>query len=391
MSAKARNHLVQNLLDWIKLHPNLFTFCAIVCLLVPGVAIADNRSNWWVSLVVAGAICIFALLAAVGRVILKAAFAFAVLLFSIAYSFTLGSFVNVALFSSMWVLQLLLVFTACLAYSYLRFSARGRWLYLAFTLILHNILAYAFVVSLPPTVGLLIASAASIAAFVLMYSFNGRTRVSSLMPAGAFSDGLYEALVAGAKETGHELRVIPGRKGLGDHFLLYGDTALILYPIAMDSPFGLTGRRRFQLAYHDKPINQWLLSLLFTLSPSWKARRADVGLVLIDVNTKNGERPKLMGVTVPDRKASAAVGIVPGKRAKLGTPKSGEKLIRSAFKLMGGTTANLKPKQRDALGLVGVAPDDLEGDELGKVDSSPVEEHKAENDELTTDSSAKAD
>lgn len=391
MSAKARNHLVQNLLDWIKLHPNLFTFCAVVCLLIPGVAIADSRSNWWVSLVVAGAICIFALLAAVGRVILKAAFAFAVLLFSIAYGFTLGSFVNVALFASMWVLQLLLVFTACLAYSYLKFSARGRWLYLAFTLILHNILAYALVASLPPTVGLIIASAASIAAFVLMYSFNGRTRVSSLMPASAFSDSLYDALVSGAKETGHEIRVVPGRKGLGDHFLLYGDTALILYPVSMDSPFGLMGRRRFQLAYHDKPINQWLLSLLFVLSPSWKARRADVGLVLIDVNTKNGDKPKLMGVTVPDRKASAAVGIVPGRRAKLGASKSGEKLIRSAFTLMSGTTSALKPKQRDALALVGVGPDDLEGDELGKVNSSLDDETKPEADELSIDSSTKAD
>ena len=116
-----------------------------------------------------------------------------------------------------------------------------------------------------------------------------------------------------------------------------------------------------------------------------------MGLVLIDVNTKNGDKPKLMGVTVPDRKASAAVGIVPGRRAKLGASKSGEKLIRSAFTLMSGTTSALKPKQRDALALVGVGPDDLEGDELGKVDSSLDDETKPEADELSIDSSTKAD
>lgn len=349
------------ILEAIKRHGTWFTISMVVLVLVFGITVVNDPSKWWVGLAVAAGISLFIFTAANGRVVLKAIGSLFVLALSIAGATSMGSLVaTVPLFGLTWPVYQLSTYLLALAVSYVVYSGRGRWTYLGLMAVAQFLItALLLVINTDPHIAALLAAFVSVVGFFLAYFFNGRTRVSKHMPVSAFSTEFAEAVIRGAEKLDLNLRFIPGRRNIDSHILVYGDEALILYPVELDQAFGAIGRRAQKLGYKSRDINPWLLRLSFFSSPSWKSRGASPSLVLVDVNRKNGGEGRIIGVSLPDSKRKAVVGIQPAPPSRKDRDSYGEKLIRNAQELMGEHSDELTPRQKEALAKVGLGKEDL--------------------------------
>lgn len=349
------------LLEAIKEHGTWFTISAVALVVILGVTLVNDPSKWWVSLAIAVGLSVFLFTAANGRVVLKAIGSIFVLGMTIAGAASMGTMVaTVPLFGLTWPIYQLSSYLLALALSYVVYSGRGRWTYLGLMAIgQFGITAFLLIVNADPHLSAIIGALLALGGFAAAYFFNSKTRVSKLMPKTGFSREFLEALIHGAEKLGVELRIIPARRGLDSHVLVYGDRAVILYPIAMSQAFSVVGRKASRLGYMAKDINPWLLRLSFFSSPSWKARGASPSLVLVDVNRKNGGEGKVIGVSLPDSKRKAVVGIQPAPPSRKDRDSYGERLITSSMRLMEDYTLELTAKQKAALSKVGLGKADL--------------------------------
>ena len=349
------------LLEAIKEHGTWFTISVVGLVVIFGITLVNDPSKWWVGLAVAAGLSLFLFTAANGRVVLKAIGSLFVLGLSIAGAGAMGSLVTtVPLFGLTWPVYQLSVYLLALALSYVAYSGRGRWTYLGLMAIgQFGITALLVVINTDPHISTILGAFVAFGGFAAAYFLNGRTRVSKLMPASGFSRDFLEALIRGAEKLNLELRIVPARRGIDSHVLVYGDRAVILYPIALDQAFGAIGRRMSRLGYRGKDINPWLLRLSFFTSPSWKSRGASPSLVLVDVNKKNGGEGKVIGISLPDSKRKAVVGVQPAPPSRKDRDSYGEKLITNSLRLMDDYSLELTPKQKLALSKVGLAKGDL--------------------------------
>lgn len=349
------------LLEAIKEHGTWFTISAVGLVVIFGITLVNDPSKWWVGLSVAVGLSVFLFTAANGRVVLKAIGSIFVLMLSIAGAASMGSMVaTVPLFGLTWPVYQLATYLLALALSYMVYSGRGRWTYLGFTAIgQFGLTSILVIVNTDPHISAVVGALIAFGGFAAAYFFNGKTRVSKLMPQSGFSKGFVESLVRGAEKLDLELRIVPARRGIDSHVLIYGERALILYPVALEQAFGLLGRKGTRLGYKSKDLNPWLLRLSFFTSPSWKARGASPSLVLVDVNRKNGSDGKIIGVSLPDSKRKAVVGVQPAPPSRQDRDSYGEKLIRSSLALMDDYSLELTPKQKIALSKVGLGKEDL--------------------------------
>jgi len=349
------------ILEAIKRHGTWFTISMVVLVLVFGITVVNDPSKWWIGLAVAAGISLFIFTAANGRVVLKAIGSLFVLAMSVAGATSMGAFVaTVPLFGLTWPVYQLSTYLLALAVSYVVYSGRGRWTYLGLMAIAQFLLtALLLVINADPPIAAILSAFVAISGFFLAYFFNGRTRVSKHMPASGFSTEFAEALIRGAEKLDLNLRFVPGRRNIDSHILIYGDDALILYPVELDQAFGAIGRRAQKLGYKGQDINPWLLRLSFFSSPSWKSRGASPALVLVDVNRKNGGEGKIIGISLPDSKRKAVVGIQPAPPSRKDRDSYGERLIRNAQELMADYSTELTPRQKAAIAKVGLGKEDL--------------------------------
>lgn len=349
------------ILEAIKRHGTWFTISMVVLVLVFGITVVNDPSKWWVGLAVAAGISLFIFTAANGRVVLKAIGSLFVLALSVAGATSMGAFVaTVPLFGLTWPVYQLSTYLLALAVSYVVYSGRGRWTYLGLMAIAQFLLtALLLVINTDPPIAAILSAFVAISGFFLAYFFNGRTRVSKHMPESGFSTEFAEAVIRGAEKLDLNLRFVPGRRNIDSHILVYGDEALILYPVELDQAFGAIGRRAQKLGYKGRDINPWLLRLSFFSSPSWKSRGASPALVLVDVNRKNGGEGRIIGISLPDSKRKAVVGIQPAPPSRKDRDSYGERLIRNAQDLMAEYSTELTPRQKAALAKVGLGKGDL--------------------------------
>jgi len=349
------------ILEAIKEHGTWFTLSMVALVLIFGFTVVNDPSKWWIGLAVAAGISLFIFTAANGRVVLKAIGSLVVLALTIAGATSVGSLVStVPLFGLTWPIYQLSTYLLALALSYVLYSGRGRWTYLGLMAIAQfGITALLLVINTDPHISVILGAFVGLLGFAGAYLLNGRTRVSKLMPQSGFSKDFLEAVIRGAEKLELNLRVIPGRRGIDSHILIYGERALILYPMALDQGFGAIGRRAQKLGYRGKDINPWLLRLSFLTSPSWKAKGASPSLVLVDVNRKNGGEGKIVGVSLPDSKRKAVVGVQPAPPSRKDRDSYGERLISNAEKLMDDYSLELTEKQKLALSKVGLGKEDL--------------------------------
>lgn len=371
------------LLEAIKEHGTWFTISAVSLVVIFGITLVNDPSKWWIGLAVAAGISIFLFTAANGRVVLKAIGSLFVLGLSIAGAGAVGALVTtVPLFGLTWPVYQLAVYLLALALSYVVYSGRGRWTYLGLMAIGQFALtALLVVINTDPHISAILGGLVAFGGFAAAYFLNGRTRVSKLMPQSGFSRDFLEALIRGAEKLELELRIIPARRGIDSHVLIYDERAVILYPVALDQGFGAIGRRMSRLGYHGKDINPWLLRLSFFTSPSWKSRGASPSLVLVDVNKKNGGEGKVIGISLPDSKRKAVVGIQPAPPSRKDRDSYGEKLISNSLRLMDDYSLELSPKQKIALSKVGLGKGDLAEFAIEESDALESEELSTETEE----------
>lgn len=349
------------ILEAIKEHGTWFTISAIGLVLIFGITLVNDPSKWWIGLTVALGLSVFLFTAANGRVVLKAIGSIFVLLLTVSGATAMGSLVTtVPLFALSWPTMQLSIYLLALAISYMIYSGRGRWTYLGLTAISQfSLTALMIVINTEPHLSMIVGAFIALVGFMLAYLLNGRTRVSKDMPQSSFSKELLESLITGADKLGLELRVVPPKGSIDSHVLIYGTKAMILYPVELDQAFGSIGKRMNKLSYKGKDINPWLLKLSFFTSPSWKARGATPSLVLVDTKRRNGGEGKVIGVSLPDSKRKAVVGVQPLPPIRADRGSFGEKLITSAQMLISDYSVTLTPKQKLALSKVGLSKNDI--------------------------------
>ncbi len=349
------------ILEAIKRHGTWFTVSVVGIILALGFTLVSDPSKWWVALAISGGLSIFIFTAANGRVVLKAIGSIFVLLLSVAGAASMGSMVvTVPIFGLTWPVAQIAVYLFALALSYVVYSGRGRWTYLGLMAISQFALTSLLVIlNADPHLSMLVGGLMGLVGFALAYLLNGRTRVSRLMPESGFSREFVEAVARGAEKLDVSFRVVPARRGIDSHLLVYGERAIILYPVALEQAFGAIGRRASKLGYKGKDINPWLLRLSFFTSPSWKSKGASPSLVLVDTERKNGGEGKIIGVALPDSKRRAVVGIQPAPPSRKDRDSYGERLIAASFALMEDYSLELTEKQKLALSKVGLGREDL--------------------------------
>lgn len=350
-----------SLIEAIKEHGTWFTISAVGFILIFGLVLINDPSKWWTGLAVAAGLSALLFAAANGRVVLKAIGSLFVLALTMSGATMVGSLVaTVPLYGLSWPIYQLAVYLCALAFSYVVYSGRGRWTYLGFMSVSQFLLTTVMVIiNADPHLSILVASVISLVGFIAAYLFNGKTRVSHVMPEGGFTKELAEAVFKSAESKKLSVKIVPAKGSIDSHFIVYGDKAVAIYPVNMQQALGSVGKRRVQLSYMGKSINPWLLRLAFLTSPSWKAKGASPALVLADIKRKNGAEPKVIGVSLPDSKRQAVVGIMPAPALRMDRASYGDKLIDDAFTLMGAYAPPLSDKQKDALGKVGFAKEDL--------------------------------
>lgn len=370
------------ILEAIKEHGTWFTVSIIGIVLIFGITLVNDPSKWWIGLAVSVGLSVFLFTAANGRVVLKAIGSIFVLLLSVAGATTMGSLVaTVPIFGLTWPVAQIAVYLFALALSYVVYSGRGRWTYLGLMAISQfAITSLLVIINADPHLSMLVGGVVALVGFILAYLLNGRTRVSRAMPGSGFSTEFVEAIARGAEKLGVDFRVIPARRGIDSHLLVYGERAIILYPVVLDQAFGAIGRRASKLGYKGKDINPWLLRLSFFTSPSWKSKGASPSLVLVDTERKNGGDGKIIGIALPDSKRRAVVGVQPAPPSRKDRDSYGEKLIAASFALMDDYSLELTDKQKTALSKVGLGREDLAefADELPEAPEAIAAEEQIE-------------
>ena len=140
--------------------------------------------------------------------------------------------------------------------------------------------------------------------------------------------------------------------------LVWDEQGYILYPIFMEEAFtSVETKKASTLSYQDNNINPWLLHLVFSEIPVWKARNANLNLVLLDMNNRNGKKARVIGVNIPDSSKKIPVGIIPAKSLLSGNIKEADNIITMLDSEMSIHTRSLSKKQKEAVSRIGIIPE----------------------------------
>lgn len=359
--------LKESLKETIQANGMLLTIVACAMIVITGVAVINNPSNWWVSALAVLGFSIVVFLFMNARVIIKSVISIlvAIILSTFAFQISVSS-IGYNTSGVMWMLSMLLSYTGLLTYSYMTNSGVSRWGVITFSNIIMFISVFiALSASVPLMLSCLIGLVISTVFFVFFYKFTKKTKVKNRkVPENIFTPKVTKALIAGAEEAGWNITLINNRKeGTGD-FLIWKDRAYLLHPIALENKFTNVGKKHVSLGYKGKSINPWLLSLAFSNAPLWRSRGAEINVVLLDLKNKNNSSPKVIGASVPDSKRKIPVSVFPARLIYGEDPAKIGKMIDKIDDEMGGYTNDLNARQKKALSRIG---------KRGKVVSEDVE------------------
>lgn len=296
----------------------VLTPLAAIAIIVGGIALVESPEKWWITLIAFASFFVIVFFFINARALVKSILAIGVTILLAGFAFTIGSAVEpLGSGAFVWFFGHLLVFSAALSVSYFIPSGQSRWTTIGLSVLLYFFLTWGLAILmnallLPALLSILV----SLGAFMLMYTFGSKSRFNEKkMPKAYESESLESNLSMAAEAAGLEFRAVRKKKEVS--YVLWGERGYVLYPVDLQSGFHLTGKRNnVRLAYNDKDINPWLRQLSFTKIPYFKSRGADLMLVLLDVNGRNGSTGKTIGVTLPDSKAVTPVGVFPAKALK---------------------------------------------------------------------------
>jgi len=353
--AKKSNGFTVALGETLRANGKLLTVFAVASIIVGGITLVEYPQNWWIALLAVFGFFAILFLFLNARVVIKTVMASLITIVLAGVAFNLGVVAEPAgLGPFIWLFGHFIVFFFALSLSYFLPSGQSRWTTITLAVFSYFALTWALAIltssiALPSALNIVI----SLGVFILMYLFGGQTRFSSKsMPEHVRSEELTERARLAAEHAGLNFRVLKSKEDTA--FLVWGERAYVLYPIQLEQPLGFIGRKANRLGYKGKSVNAWLRYLSFTKNPYYKARGAETLLVLLDMGNKNGRDFKQIGVTVPDSKAVAPVGIMPGKLLTTDEPKALQKALANVDSQFNEFVTDLTEKQKDALSKFGV-------------------------------------
>lgn len=358
---RQRPEIVDSLIDTLKQNGGLLTIFAVALIFVSGVTIIENPSNWWVSAVSVAVFFVTVFLFMNARVFVKAIAASVVTLMLSSFAFKIGSFADPQGTGGLvWMCATLFLFFACLPFSYLVSSGKSRWGTMVVVQILAFLATYSFSIGfINVNLGVIAGLVIGFAAFALLFKFSSSSRFSKKgMPRNLLTDEFSDSIAIAATETGMESVTLIGKKDNTGSMLVWNDRAFLLHPVLIETAFTAIGRKARRLGYRGKNVNPWLINLAFKESPVWKSRGADIMTVLVDLENKNGNEPKVIGVSLPDTNRQLPIGVIPGRMFKAKNPE----VLERAFEMLEDEFAEyVKPlteKQKRALGRIGRVEED---------------------------------
>lgn len=356
---KERSHLADSIIEVVQKNGRMLTIATIAVVLVGGISIIENRDSWWILVagIVAIAGTVFLFMNA--RVVIKILIVSLLNLFMGTTAFQIGSFVdNLGTGGLVWMAATFFTFFALLAYSYATISSKSRWNVLGISTLLGFITTYILSIGgLNTTVSSIAGFVIAAIIFILLYKTGKKnTFKESDMPQNFLDEKLEKSILTLFKKSGWEATSLKNSTNDTGTVLVWDDKGYILYPILMEESFiSIETKKTSTLSYQENNINPWLLNLVFSEIPVWKARNANLNLILLDLNNRNGKKARVIGVNIPDSSKKIPVGIIPSKSLLSGNLNEADNVITMIDSEMAVHTRSLSKKQKDAVSGIGVS------------------------------------
>lgn len=342
---------------------NLLVAFTTVLILVSGISVIDNPSRWWVPVLSLIALMTTVFMFMNFRVVIKGTVAVVMTAMLSSFAFTGGSLADpYGLGGVIWMGLVWALLFACLAWSYARQSGRSRWAVVMVTQMTSFLVSYSLVLSsVSVAISSVIGSIVGLVMFIIVYSVMGRNHFRAKnVPSNSMDDKLAGTLVDSADFIGWNSALIPEKDGKGSVLVWNEDHAYMIHPVLMSSPFGTIGRKSQRLSYNRKSITPWLNHLVYNKVPVWRSRGADITVILLDLNRRNGDKIRVISQPVPDSKKVIPVVVAPVSRVR--KPSKIAAILQDVDKMLADSKRILSYSQLKALSGIGDTGEDKAAD-----------------------------
>ena len=351
---------------------NLLVAFTAVLILVSGISVIDNPSRWWVPVLSLITLMTTVFMFMNFRVVIKGTVAIVMTAMLSSFAFTGGSLADpYGLGGVIWMGLVWALLFACLAWSYARQSGRSRWAVVMVTQMTSFLVSYSLVLSsVSVAISSVIGAVVGLFMFVIVYSVMGRNHFRAKnVPSNFMDDKLAATLVDSADFIGWNSALMPEEDDKGSVLVWNEDHAYMIHPVLMSSPFGTIGRKSQRLSYNRKSITPWLNHLVYNKVPVWRSRGADITVILLDLNRRNGDKIRVISQPVPDSKKVIPVVIAPVSRVR--KPNKIVAFLQDVDRMLADSKRILSYSQLKALSGIGNTGEEPAEDADNSVDSEP--------------------
>ena len=351
---------------------NLLVAFTAVLILVSGISVIDNPSRWWVPVLSLIALMTTVFMFMNFRVVIKGTVAVVMTAMLSSFAFTGGSLTDpYGLGGVIWMGLVWALLFACLAWSYARQSGRSRWAVVMVTQMTSFLVSYSLVLSsFSVAISSAIGAVVGLLMFIVVYSVMGRNHFRAKnVPSNSMDDKLAATLVDSADFIGWNSALMPEKDDKGSVLVWNEDHAYMIHPVLMSSPFGTIGRKSQRLSYNRKSITPWLNHLVYNKVPVWRSRGADITVILLDLNRRNGDKIRVISQPVPDSKKVIPVVVAPVSRVR--KPNKIAAILQDVDKMLADSKRILSYSQLKALSGIGNTGEEPAEDADNSVDSEP--------------------
>lgn len=354
---------------------NLLVAFTTVLILVSGISVIDNPSRWWVPVLSLIALMTTVFMFMNFRVVIKGTVSVVMTAMLSSFAFTGGSLADpYGLGGVIWMGLIWALLFACLAWSYARQSGRSRWAVVMVTQMTSFLVSYSLVLSsVSVAISSVIGSIVGLLMFIVVYSVMGRNHFRAKnVPSNSMDDKLAATLVDSADFIGWNSALMPEKEDKGSVLVWNEDHAYMIHPVLMSSPFGTIGRKSQRLSYNRKSITPWLNHLVYNKVPVWRSRGADITVILLDLNRRNGDKIRVISQPVPDSKKVIPVVIAPVSRVR--KPSKIAAILQDVDRMLADSKRILSYSQLKALSGIGdTGEEKTEGADTPDLNSTGVD------------------
>ena len=351
---------------------NLLVAFTAVLILVSGISVIDNPSRWWVPVLSLITLMTTVFMFMNFRVVIKGTVAIVMTAMLSSFAFTGGSLADpYGLGGVIWMGLVWALLFACLAWSYARQSGRSRWAVVMVTQMTSFLVSYSLVLSsVSVAISSVIGAVVGLVMFIIVYSVMGRNHFRAKnVPVNSMDDKLAATLADSADFIGWNSALMSEKDDKGSVLVWNEDNAYMIHPVLMSSPFGTIGRKSQRLSYNRKSITPWLNHLVYNKVPVWRSRGADITVILLDLNRRNGDKIRVISQPVPDSKKVIPVVVAPVSRVR--KPNKIAAILQDVDKMLADSKRILSYSQLKALSGIGNTGEEPAEDADNSVDSEP--------------------